>query len=111
MKMCGYMGGAKKKSLVSAEKQQNLRDSKQNKEKSSKSRKETYQNQEYNNLPDISDKDLTELKKMKSLTLYSIAIKYNVKLSIAKSLLKTLKARNVIQLVVSSGGRKVYKVI
>ncbi|MFH0749131.1 MAG: hypothetical protein V1915_04360 [Candidatus Bathyarchaeota archaeon] len=106
------MGGAKKRNLAQAEKQQQMQASKQQKEQKTKSSKAENQEKKGGVLVQgITEKDFAELAKIKALTLYSVANKYNVKLSIAKDILQTLEEKKTVEQVASSGGLKIYKFI
>ncbi len=56
-----------------------------------------------------SEKILGEIKKMKALTPYTVATRFNVRLSVAKDFLDELAQRGVIQYVSGSRGLKIYK--
>lgn len=60
--------------------------------------------------PSVSDKDLSiELIKMKAITPYALAKKYNVNLSVAKDWLNVLEREGTIQKMGSSGALRIYK--
>ena len=105
------MGGAKKRSLAQADKQQKLQASKERKGQKAKSSKVETQSKDVFNIPELVEKDLKELQKIKALTLYSVATKCNVRLSTAKTILNMMENRNTIQKVASCGGRKVYRFV
>ena len=105
------MSGAKKKTLSKKKKQQKL----QAKKKTSKQKKTT-QNKileksvEEIEFPNVSYQDLSnDLKKMKAITPYVFAMKYSMKLSLAKNWLKKLEKTGIIQKIASSGSLKIYK--
>ncbi len=56
-----------------------------------------------------SDKVVGELKKMKFLTPYAVASRFDLRLSIAKGLLKELEQRGTIKYVSGSENIKIYK--
>lgn len=56
-------------------------------------------------------KVLEELKKMKVVTPYSIASKFNLRISVAKDFLENLKRKGVLQLVAGSRYTRIYKVV
>lgn len=56
-----------------------------------------------------SEKVIGELKKMKALTPYMVASRFDLRLSVAKSLLKKLEQRGVIKYVSGSDNLKIYK--
>jgi len=60
--------------------------------------------------PDIrSEKVLSELKKMKVLTPYTVASRFDLRLSVARDMLDELQQRGVIQFVSGSRSTKIYK--
>lgn len=60
--------------------------------------------------PDFKDdKKVAELKKMKFLTPYIVASKYDLRLSVAKNFLEQLRRRGYIELVSKSRNLKIYK--
>lgn len=60
--------------------------------------------------PDIrSEKVLNELKKLKVLTPYIVASRFDLRLSVAKDMLDELLQRGVIQFVSGSRNTKIYK--
>jgi small subunit ribosomal protein S25e len=97
-------GGKKKLSLSQMEKAQEKRPEKKKETKSSGSTGER-------KIPDISMPDATsgkvvdEVKKLKVLTPYSVASRFNVRISVAKDFLDELEKRGAIRLV--SRGRNV----
>jgi len=56
-----------------------------------------------------SEKVVGEIKKMKALTPYTVASRFNLRLSVAKDLLDDLAQRGVIQYVSGSKSLKIYK--
>jgi small subunit ribosomal protein S25e len=56
-----------------------------------------------------SEKVVGEIKKMKALTPYTVATRFNLRLSVAKDLLDDLAQRGVIQYVSGSRSLKIYK--
>jgi len=104
------MGGAKKKSLKQAEKQQQIQTEKQQKPAKA-SKMDKSEKTGGLDLPEITDKELNELVKMKVLTPFVIATKYNIKLSIAKVFLKMLEKRNAAEQVANSRRLKIYKLV
>ena len=56
-----------------------------------------------------SEKVISELKKMKALTPYAVASRFNLRLSVAKDLLDELAQRGVIEYVSGSKNLKIYK--
>jgi small subunit ribosomal protein S25e len=105
------MGGAKKRSISQMEKQQKLQAQKKSgKQKRTTKRKTVEKTISGINIPHIPEKDLSnELRKMKAITPYSLATKYNIKLSLAKDWLALLDRKGTIQKIASSGSLKIYK--
>ena len=61
-------------------------------------------------LPDPkSEKIIGELKKIKALTPYAVASRFDLRLSVAKDLLEELERRGVIEYVSGSRNIKIYK--
>jgi len=61
-------------------------------------------------LPGIEDKELMgELSKMKAITPYMVASRYDVRLSLAKVLLDSLQRRGLIQLMARNSNLKLYQ--
>src|SRR3990170_8731395 len=56
-----------------------------------------------------NEKIIGEIKKMKALTPYAVATRFNLRLSVAKDFLDELAQRGVIQYVAGSRGLKIYK--
>lgn len=56
-----------------------------------------------------SEKVVSELKKMKALTPYTVATRFNLRLSAAKDLLDELAQHGIIELVSGSKNLKIYK--
>ncbi len=106
------MGGAKKASLAQSEKQQQMQTSKQEgkQPKGAKTKANPEKKAGSGDISDLSEKELVaELSKMKAITPYQVASRYNVKVSIAKDVLQRMESRGQIHLVASSGGLKVYR--
>ncbi|MGD8506975.1 MAG: eS25 family ribosomal protein [Candidatus Bathyarchaeota archaeon] len=55
-----------------------------------------------------SEKTINEIKKMKTLTPFSVASRFNIRLSAAKDLLEELEQKGVIQFVSRSRNLKIY---
>ena len=106
------MGGAKKMSLKQAEKQQRLRDQKMQGDQR-RQRSEILEKQRLGiDLPDLHGKATSEeLKKMKAITPYALATKYDIRLSKAKNMLYILEKRGLVSLVASTNNLKVYRYI
>lgn len=105
------MGGGKKKLTFSQmEKAQEKRSEKRKETKSSGSASEK-------KTPDISMPDATsgkivdEVKKLKVLTPYVVASRFNVRISIAKDFLEELEKKGAIRLVSRDRNVRVYKTL
>jgi small subunit ribosomal protein S25e len=60
--------------------------------------------------PDIkSEKVLSELKKLKVLTPYTVASRFDLRLSVARGVLKELQQKGIIQFVSGSRNTKIYR--
>ncbi len=60
--------------------------------------------------PDLrSDKVIGEIKKMKALTPFAVASRFNIRLSVARDMLDELAQRGVIEYVSGSKNIKIYK--
>jgi len=55
-----------------------------------------------------SEKIINQIKKMKTLTPFSVASRFNLRLSVAKDLLEQLEQKGVIQFVSRSRNLKIY---
>lgn len=61
-------------------------------------------------MPDLrSDKIIGEVKKMKAVTPYTVASRFNVRLSLARDMLDELAQRGIIEYVSGSKNLKIYK--
>jgi len=107
------MGGAKKKSLSQAEKQQQLQTKKQEKQEPKKTAKTKLPEKKVGGIeiPRIENKKLvSELSEMKAVTPYTIASKYNIRQSVAKNLIRELESQGVISPVSGNSRLRIYKV-
>jgi len=60
--------------------------------------------------PDLrSEKVIGEIKKMKAVTPYAVASRFNLRLSVARDMLEELAQRGVLQYVSGSKNLKIYK--
>ena len=105
------MGGAKKKSMAQAEKQQDMQSQKQDK---TQDKKKTTKQMEKKisgvDMSNIKEKELdAELSKMRAITPYTVATRYNLKMGIAKDLLESLERSGKIQQVAGRSNIKIYK--
>jgi len=58
-----------------------------------------------------SEKIIGELKKMKALTPYTVATRFDLRLSVAKDFLEELERRGIVEYVSGSKNLKVYKTL
>jgi small subunit ribosomal protein S25e len=105
------MGGKKKLNLKQMERMQDKKDE-QDKEKKKKEKAGAPKERKPSAVisPDYrSEKTLSELKKMHVLTPYSVATRFNIRISAAKDFLEQLQENGAIQLVSGSHNIKIYK--
>jgi small subunit ribosomal protein S25e len=102
------MGGKKKRSIKQMTKAQK-------KDSGKKEKSVATSPSEKKSIPGItppnlkSDKFVNELKKMNVLTPYSVASRFNVRLSVAKNFLKELENKGMIEFISKSRNLKIYK--
>jgi len=105
---CNLMGGKKKLTLKQMERMQEKKDDREKKGGKGGGMPEK-------KAPGIvppdpkSEKVVGEIKKMKALTPYTVATRFNLRLSVAKDLLDELAQRGVIQYVSGGKSLKIYK--
>jgi ribosomal protein S25 len=106
------MGGAKKMSLKQAEKRQSLRNQKMDGDQR-KRRSDIPEKKRLGiDLPDLKEKATGEdLKKMRAITPFALATKYDIRLSTAKNMLHVLEKKGLVSLVASTNNLKVYRYI
>jgi len=106
------MGGAKKQSLSQAEKQQALRTKKQEGETAKKTQTKAYEKRMGGiSIPNVpNEKLVNELKEAKAVTPYTLASKYNLRMSVAKRVLGELVKQGIVQPVTGNSHLRVYKV-
>jgi len=102
------MGGKKKLSLKQMERMQARKDEAKEEKKTPTTSKEK---KTYGILsPNIkSESFLSELKKLKVLTPYTVASRFNLRLSVAKDMLEELRQHGIIEFVSGSRNLKIYK--
>jgi len=103
------MGGKKKLSLKQIERMQAKKDEKEGKKKD---KKVTFKEKKPSAIvpPDLENEQIiSELKKMRVLTPYAVASRFNVRISIAKDFLEQLEERGVVQMVSGNHSLKIYK--
>jgi len=108
------MGGKKKLGLKQMERQQDKKPEEDAKSKDKKDKKAAPTKERRTVIgviaPDAKDgRIVAEIKKMNVLTPYSVATKYNVRISAAKEFLRALEQTGAVQLVSGSHNLKVYK--
>lgn len=99
-------------SLKQAEKQQTLRDQKMQGNQRRR-RSDLPDKQRLGiDIPDLQGKATSEdLKKMKAITPYALASKYDIRLSKAKDMLYILEKRGLVSMVASTNNLKVYRYV
>lgn len=107
------MGGTKKKSISQMEKQQRLKEEREKKEKErERRRQEKAERDRSARILSASKQQVEEIVKEAVsaglVTPYSVASRLNVKLSIAKLLLRDLEGRGLIRLVAKSPRTLIY---
>jgi small subunit ribosomal protein S25e len=104
------MGGKKRQSLKQMEKAQQKKDKAGKKEKRASAPSSDKKSVPGITLPSLEgDKLVGELKKMKALTPYSVASRFDLRLSIARVFLKELEHKGIIEFVSSSRNLEIYK--
>lgn len=104
------MGGKKKLSLSQMERMQMRKDEEEKKKKEKD--KATVKEKKLPGIlfPDLKGEKLAEeLKKMRVLTPYTVASRFNIRISVAKDLLEQLEDDGVVQLVSGNHNIKIYK--
>ena len=105
------MGGSKKKSIISMDKTQKTRDGKESTApQSKKPPKKVEKKISGIDLPfDPNGKEfMGELKRLSAVTPYSIASKYNLRISIVKHLLADLEKKGILKFVSGNSRLKIY---
>jgi len=104
------LGGKKKLSLKQMEKMQGRKSGKKTMSKSVSSPRRPIKRQPGVIMPDPkSAKVISKLKKEEVLTPFTVASHFNIRLSVAKDLLKVLEKRGVIKYVSGRRDLKIYK--
>ena len=103
------MGGKKRPTISQAEKAQRRREEEARRELRRKLERSEKKILDITP-PDIKDeKVLNEIKRMKVITPFSIASKYEVRMSIAKQFLETMHRKGIIELVSKNGDLRIYR--
>lgn len=106
------MGGKKKLSLKQMERMQSRKED-EAKEKKEKTVASSREKRSLEVIPPDpkNEKIISELKKMPFLTPYTVATRFNIRISAAKGFLKQLEEHGVVQFVSGNHGIKIYKPI
>ena len=99
------MGGKKKLSLSQMEKLQARRERERRAALAAREKKSSSIF-----MPEVNDEVLNELKKMKVLTPYNVASRFDLRVSVAKDFLEELHKKGLIEFVSKGRKIKVYKV-
>jgi len=106
------MGGKKKLTLKQMEREADKKDDSTKREKGGKSGGSSAPERRAPNItpPDLrSDKVMSEIKKMKALTPFGVASRFNLRLSVARDMLEELAQKGIIDYVSGSKNLKIYK--
>lgn len=104
------MGGKKKLSLKQMERMQRKKGESEKEKKKEKASAQSKEKKIGIFPPDPNDqKVISELKRMRVLTPYTVASRLNVRISAAKDLLEQLEANGVIHMVSGDHSIKIYK--
>jgi small subunit ribosomal protein S25e len=108
------MGGKKKLSLKQMERMQMRKSEEEKKKKEKEKEKAAPKEKKMAGIlvPEIrGGKMLEELKKMRVLTPYAVASRFNIRISAAKDLLEQLENEGLVQLVSGNHDIKIYKAV
>jgi small subunit ribosomal protein S25e len=104
------MGGKKKLSLKQIERTQDKKDEAPEKKKGGKSGPAPERKAPSIMPPDLrSEKTIAEIRKMKAVTPFAVASRFNLRLSVAKDMLDELAQRGVLEYISSGKNLKIYK--
>ncbi|MCS7120367.1 MAG: 30S ribosomal protein S25e [Nitrososphaerota archaeon] len=106
------MGGGKKKPTLSQLAKSQLKEEAKTDSKSSKRSGPAATEKKTLRIlsPDLDDKSIIkEIEKMKVLTPYSVASRFNIRLSVAKDFLEELQRKGIITFVYGGGNVKIYR--
>ncbi len=102
------MGGKKKLSLKQVERMQSRKGKQEKKKEKTTKLRETKPSSIVP--PDLkNEKIIDELKKMRVLTPYAVATRFNMRISAAKEFLKHLEEHGIVQMVSGNHSLKIYK--
>ena len=103
------MGGRKKLSLTQMERLQARRQREQ--ERRVRSQSMMSERKTSNVLmPEINDDLIDEIRKMRVVTPFAVASRFDLRISVAKDLLEELERKKIVELVSRSRKTKIYKV-
>jgi len=108
------MGGKKKLSLKQMERMQMRKAGEEKKKKEKEKEKAAAKEKKLAEIfvPDVKgEKVLEELKKMRVLTPYAVATRFNIRISAAKDFLEQLEEDGLVQLVSGNHDIKIYKAV
>jgi len=107
------MGGKKKLSLKQMERMQMRKDEAEKKKKEKEKEKAAREKKLAGIfVPDVKgEKILDELKKMRVLTPYAVATRFNIRISAAKDFLEQLEEEGLVQLVSGNHDIKIYRAV
>ncbi|MEM3616322.1 MAG: hypothetical protein QXN95_00885 [Candidatus Bathyarchaeia archaeon] len=106
------MGGKKKLSLKQMERMQTRKDEEEKKKKEKEKAATKEKKPAGIFVPDVrGEKILDELKKMRVLTPYTVATRFNIRISAAKDFLEQLEEDGLVQLISGNHDIKIYKAV
>jgi small subunit ribosomal protein S25e len=105
------MGGKKKLTMKQMERMQARKDQERERKERKTGGSSTTEKKSIGIIPPDpkSEKIIGELKKMKALTPYTVATRFDLRLSVAKDFLEDLERRGIVEYVSGSKNLKVYK--
>lgn len=105
------MGGQKKKNISQMGKAQQIQDKKGDQSKKKPRAPIVDAKQRGVDMPDINDKKLiSEIEKLKAITPYTISSQFNIKIGLARDLLRELERKNIIKPIEGNSKIRIYQV-